>query len=402
MKKFTVCLLIIFIAVPMLLTAQKLPVVTEKTLPKTDFLIVTVNNTTNFICTADFTAKLKIPADIIVKNYLNQYRLFKGFGTTVSDVDNYYFWDIDKNIFKEVSIPKGYGKWQEYSTGLKFMLKDGTVIAEHMLSDKKNTVFIKTKKKKNHRLHQFRKYTGANDFQFQTDGSYIFVDAPGTMKSLTAPFSNQVKGYPHTIYYGKSINAKPKKVVSVPALLSLRWFNNGKSISYIRLGKYKWGEYRNLIFEVVDLKTGKTRQIGQYLDDLKKDRTKDTPIVYGFTDNPYLIFESHKYTQKPDGDAIRHFSIYNVETGKTTPLLLPDDFQMVSSLTRNRTINDQYINSPHIVVGKKDGKRMKLRVLTVPNLETVMETSISIEDYYYFNAASLFQYTVRADFVQNK
>lgn len=377
---------------------------TPEKIPDKNFLLVAVNQTNYFLCTQAGCGQFKIPGHMITQNFTGQYTVHSGYGQTIADSPESYLWNVKEKNLKKLQTPSGIKKWLEYSYNSSYVLNDETVIGEYMYSSKRNDVYIKQKGRKTRLLGQFRRFKGSHDFMYLPDGRFIFRDAPGTMKQPTAPFSNYVKGYPQTIYYGNSLSAKPKKVITRPAFMSLAWFNNGRHLSYWVLGKYRRKEYRNLILEVTDLKTKKSKQLHTYRDELgQKYANYDTPIVYNSENSPYLIYEAQPFTSD-DSDTLnaeRFWYIHNIETGKKEKLKLPEGFKLVSTMNRVRIMNDQYLHSDHIVLAKRAEKNnLIVRVVTIPDLKPVFQVKTDIAaSYTDINDASLFQNLFKAEYI---
>lgn len=366
-------------------------------LPQTNFILLGINQTTYKVCAQDGCKPVELPGHMVTQNFPGQYIVYNGWGQTRSDSEKSYLWDVKKRSIKQLSQPEGIKKWLEYSTAATYVLNDGSVIGEFMYSAKRNDAYIRQPGKATRKLSQFSRFRGSHDFLFTPDGSYIFRDAPGTMKEPTAPFTNQVKGYPQTIYYGKTPFSKPTKLITRPGFMSLARFNKGRHISYYILGNYKKREYRELVLEITDIKTGKSKQLHRYIDKLGKVTADyDSPAVFNFVNAPYLIYEAGPASQNND---VQHWYLHNIETDKKTRLQLPEGYHLLSTVNKQRIMNDQFLNSNHIVAGKWANKKLRLQVLTIPDLKPVFATETDLSDFSDYSLPMLFHGLLKAEYV---
>jgi len=402
--KYFIALLTIFIFPINLLSQQtsktKLYTYTASNLPKTNFILLRVNMTTMMACTTDGCFPIKLPGETIAPNYRLQYRLFNSYEITANASDKVILWDISKKSVTPVPLPWGKKKWKDYSVRARFILNDGTTIGDFMENGRKNLIYIANKKKKNKKLYQVNKYRASSNHLFQRDGSYIFVNAPGTGRTPTAPFANHVKGYYHTIFYGKSLNAKPQKICKRTALIRLGYFNNGKHIGFMRLGKYKWEKHRTIILETVTVKTKKSRIVSSLYENFKNKKTMWEPRVIYFNTLPYVIFETKPgvWSTSSPYHWVRNYKLINVETGKSIVIPL-NGYQLTWAIDQHPALYDEVIYSKYIVLHKIKKTGADFKVLRIPDMKEVMKFSLKKPEVERFPYSSIFDTVLHGNYI---
>ncbi len=389
MKKIQMALLIssvlLFCSLPAMLRSKK--TYSYKNIPKTNFILLRVNLTKMKACTSEGCFPFKIPGETIAPNFRMQYRVFNSYEITAAESNKTVLWDIKKRTAIPAPLPWGKNKWKEYSVRARFILKNGTTIGDFMETGARNLIYIASNRFRNKYLYNANRYWAGSNHLFQANGSYVFVHAPGTGKNPTAPFSNHVRGFPHTIFYSKSLYGRPQALIKRPALIRLGYFNNGKHIGFMKLGKYKWKKFRHILFEVVNIKTKKARVVGRFFENFSKKKTMWEPRVIYFATMPYVIFESKAAIFNPSGfpNWKRTYNIINIESGKKTPLKL-NGYQLTWAIDQHPALYDEVIYSKYIVCHKVTKKGMYFKVLEIPTMKEKMKVYLKkpkgVDEFY--------------------
>ncbi len=189
----------------------------------------------------------------------------------------------------------------------------------------------------------------------------------------------------------------------------VHFFNDYKHVSYLKLGKFKGmhnqkGDWRYILIEVLDTKTGQTRVIGKFFNRMGPPDYKLRPRIINFRHHPYVMYEYKKAKMYKSGNSWKvqqHFAFYNHKLNRTHRIFFNDGYTLISTMNLVPIMQDQGTFSDILVLGKLEGKTLHLRAVRMPDQKIVLQTSTTaLGNIGSSGQYSVFYNLLQADYIQ--